>query len=71
MGSLYSLSRRTVILVKLALAAVIAIAGVLVLVAVPAGAATPSIANGNAAYTPGSTWPNVAAPAAAGQLRVA
>ncbi len=57
MGSLYSLSRRTVILVKLALAGVIAIAGVLVLVAVPAGAATPSIANGNAAYTPGSTSP--------------
>jgi hypothetical protein len=57
MSSLYSLSHRTLNLVKLAVAALITMAGVLVFAVVPAAAATPTIANGNAAYTPGSTSP--------------
>ncbi len=51
-------SVRVATLVKAALAALVACVGVSVVVALPAAAASaPTIANGNAAYTPGSTSP--------------
>ena len=58
MGSSQSLSRRIVTVVKLALTALVAIAGISVAIALPASAASaPTIANGFAGYSPGTTSP--------------
>jgi hypothetical protein len=58
MGSLNARTSRIVVAVKLAAAALIALVGVSVLIAVPASAASaPVVGNGNAGYTPGTTSP--------------